>query len=409
MLLINGCVIQPTITCLDPLLKPSTTIPPHLLYAGYFVGNPTSAASTSIEGFIASMDELKGQGNVVVISYLPQEILHPSINPDVLIVEKILSAKARGFKIVIEIPTVFFDFNFSKMRFNVSSLSLGYQKNWNHFKELITPHLTSIVGFYPFDEPYWNAFGSGVPSSDMKIFLEEIAVTIKTDFPNIPLIFIEAYPMVNEDLQLPKGWDWIGMDCYGSFDKCGAAGSERSIPEYYNVLKSKMTPNQKLVVIPDAFLFTETPSPIEKTALVRRAKQFLDWVSSEPKIVAVVPFTYNNLKEEHISGAREMCPVREFYKVYLESARAQFLTKPSINITCPTNLSAGSSGTCQANIRGAIVSGHWTVNGTKTLNSDNMSTFTWNNVPAGTFKIQGVGKDNSGKIVLSNTITVNVH
>lgn len=394
--------------CLSADLAPPTALPSQIKFVGYFLGNATSPASTSIGGFTSSLDELVGQGNGITISYLPQEALAPTINPDELFISKIQVAKARGFKIVVEIPIIFFDFNFSKMRFEVKSLSPNYRNNWAHFKNLINPYLDSIVGLYPYDEPYWAALNQGVPANDMKQFLDEIAITIKSDLPSMPLIFMEAFPMIKADLQIPQGWDWIGMDCYGSFDNCGNPGDQHSIPEYYNILKSKMNSNQKLVVIPEAFLFTETPTLDDEIALVRRSQQFLAWAATEPRIIALAPFIYRNLAEEHITGAREMCPVREFYKSYLTQARIQLSQTSSIAIACPTSLVAGSSGTCTANYRGNLVSGYWTQDGVKVAGSDNLTSFTWNNIPAGTYRIQGMGKDNLGNTILSNLITVTV-
>jgi hypothetical protein len=78
-----------------------------------------------------------------------------------------------------------------------------------------------------------------------------------------------------------------------------------------------------------------------------------------------------------------------------------------LTISCPMNLTAGDNGTCTANDvpSQSLVSGYWTVGGVQ-VNDSSKYSYTWNNIPAGTYKVQGVAKDAYGREVKSNILTV---
>ncbi|MEQ1723760.1 MAG: hypothetical protein ABL930_11330 [Pseudobdellovibrio sp.] len=83
------------------------------------------------------------------------------------------------------------------------------------------------------------------------------------------------------------------------------------------------------------------------------------------------------------------------------------LTPVHLTITCPNNLMAGSSGTCSATAAPAasLTSGYWTVNGQRVANS-NAYPYTWHNIPAGTYQVQGFAIDVNGNNVQSNLVIV---
>lgn len=80
----------------------------------------------------------------------------------------------------------------------------------------------------------------------------------------------------------------------------------------------------------------------------------------------------------------------------------------SILISCPNQLRAGESASCNANVLGFVQSGYWTVNGQKQEGSDNLTTFTWHNIQAGTYTVQGIGYDQNGHKIESNRVVVSV-
>src|ERR1051326_8679233 len=84
----------------------------------------------------------------------------------------------------------------------------NYLARWNHFKTVNSSVLNSnkIEMIYVCDEPTWNGVTFGE--------LDTICTTIHNDFPNIPLIFVEAFTEV-ANVQVPATVTWIGFDHYG--------------------------------------------------------------------------------------------------------------------------------------------------------------------------------------------------
>lgn len=407
-------------SCLPTSLFPPSELPTNLKYAGFYTNTLANPIAKSIEQFSTSLDELEGQGNVINIAYLPQNVLDPLIDPDQLLIYKLQKAQEKGFKVIMELGYLFFNEDPKTGKFNVALLRSDYADLWKKFKNLIAPYSSLIVAFYPFDEPYWSAYSTKVPYETMTMHLDTIAKVAKKDFPSIALLFIDGFPVINENLPIPQNWDWIGMDCYGSFTNCGWPGQEKSIPSYYSILKSKMAPHQKLVIIPDAFLFSHNPTTDEQINVVKTAKQFLTWAQSEPNIIGIFPFLYRNIVDENATGAYEMCPVKEFYRQYLTTAKRSFDSFPPqppvpfpfrlnpLTITCPKVITAGDDGTCVATSLVPLSTGIWTVNGYRVTDSQDKFSYTWVNPAVGTHMIQAVAKDLNDQTILSNTIYAEV-
>ena len=85
------------------------------------------------------------------------------------------------------------------------------------------------------------------------------------------------------------------------------------------------------------------------------------------------------------------------------------VAKPTLKISCPSYIVAGSSPTCSAVAVGQLSSGYWLVNNEKMAGSDDQLSFKFNNVPAGTYRVQGFAKDSFGNSVYSNMLNITVH
>lgn len=72
------------------------------------------------------------------------------------------------------------------------------------------------------------------------------------------------------------------------------------------------------------------------------------------------------------------------------------------------NARAGDAVTCSATSSGPLASGYWVVNGVKQAGSDDRPSYTWNQVPAGSYQVQGVAVDLVGNQILSDVIVVTV-
>jgi hypothetical protein len=97
---------------------------------------------------------------------------------------------------------------------------------------------------------------------------------------------------------------------------------------------------------------------------------------------------------------------------YIVSSSFFFFTKDAralsaVTINCPTALTEGASATCTALISEPLSSGFWVVNGVNQSGSVNLASYSWTNIPAGTFNVSLVGVDaGTGMTVTSNTVTV---
>lgn len=113
---------------------------------------------------------------------------------------------------------------------------------WNTFKAINASVLDTahIASFYLVDEPVWN----GISFAE----LDTVCALIKSDFPDIPISFVEAWPVIGQ-LQVPTTADWIGFDRYLVFDP-------QNDPAYqsdWQTLKSKLSsPHQRILMVSDA-------------------------------------------------------------------------------------------------------------------------------------------------------------
>lgn len=164
-------------------------------------------------------------------------------------VEKLAAAASFHMGAILEIERIFFDEEFN--------LFSDFEDRWSKFAARISPYERSIVAFYPLDEPYLQAKHMSMPKLDMKAELEVVAAVIHRSFPGKPVAMIftweaiaHAYyddPFLSE--LNPKGFDWIGFDCYGSWDNCYG----HSIPWYEKQITGILRPGQRSIIFPDSF------------------------------------------------------------------------------------------------------------------------------------------------------------
>ena len=121
-------------------------------------------------------------------------------------------------------------------------LRTDYENRWTRFKDnhltVLTPEY--IAAFYVGEEPTWN----GISFFE----LNEVTNLLKRDFPEIPIMIIEAYPALR-DLQIPEKADWIGFDRY--FIKDPNINTE--FQEDLSILKSRRSnSSQRIFLIMDS-------------------------------------------------------------------------------------------------------------------------------------------------------------
>ncbi len=159
--------------------------------------------------------------------------------------------------------------------FNEHNLLADYQTRWSDLAAKLTPHVAngSIVAFYLYDEPYGNWKTLGVSRSSAYTKLQTAARAIKASFPNTPIMVIEGRTDIDpqstdpsvpgKTIHFPPEIDWVGFDCYGGFESCGAEG--HSTQYYLDLLKSGMTSTQKIVLVPQIAYMTDANNPVPPT------------------------------------------------------------------------------------------------------------------------------------------------
>lgn len=185
-----------------------------------------------------------------------------------------------------------------------------YQERWNTFVSAndLVSNQGLINAFYVGEEPTWN----GVTYDEMK----EVSDYIKSQFPNVPILLVEAFPALN-DLQVPESVDWVGFDHYFIKDP-------NTNDEYQNewaLLKSKRSrPDQKLIVIMDTHYIDWAHGDFGGIALNEMgtvAKNYYQLAKSDDAVIGIIGYYWPNGFDIATSiGARGMPQVVK--DVYVE-------------------------------------------------------------------------------------------
>ena len=285
-------------------------------WLGMFPTTTLSNENLDPDRFKMLIQELQGRSNMISISYISEEAMalgyskgmvsRRKLSALALLDEKIAAAEALGFSASIELTPVFFNYDPTTLRLDLSKFKDNYQAEWAEVVKVIKKH-SNVNWFYPFDEPYWNAKTAKISYPVMKSYLDKINGMIKTEFPNSKIAFVEAFAVMNENFEIPVHTDYVGMDCYGNFDNCYG----ESIPSYYNKLAAKMTSNQKFILIPDAFDFKGgDENGAWQNNVIEQSKKFLAFSRQNPRVEAIFFFLYNApldkpLNIENLAGTRQ--------------------------------------------------------------------------------------------------------
>jgi hypothetical protein len=274
-----------------------------------------------------SAKALSNYGNGVFVNYDVEE--HPNIFR-----RKLIWARLHRKKVIINVQSIFFSAGYADSNGAhhdvLYELQPGYRRRWKAFAAVVKQFQDIIYAMMPGDEPYWNAsLKGGIPRETVKNTFEYVGMTIKKSFPDLPLMIVHGFPEIDSAFQPFSNFDLIGFDCYGSFDRCGApiAGiapdvQPKSIPEWIAQLESRLYSHQKVVLVPDAFLFGEQiESRGAEAGVVDRAKKFVKYAEMDERVSAFVPFTYlsSTTDRETLIGTRDLPAVWRFYKGLLRN------------------------------------------------------------------------------------------
>ena len=182
----------------------------------------------------------------------------------------------------------------------IYDLRNDYQTRWNDF--IITNNLTTnhsmIQAFYVGEEPTWNSIS----------YIELKAATdyVKATIPQVPILIIEAYPIINS-LQVPTTVDWIGFDHYFIKDP---KNSSIFLNELSIIKSKRSSQTQKIVLVLDAhfisFLHLDLGG-ITELEMKDVATSYYDLAQSEPDVVAILSYFWPSGFDNSSSiGAREL-------------------------------------------------------------------------------------------------------
>ncbi len=223
------------------------------------------------------------------------------VNPDDDLTLRIRQLNDFEMKAVLHLNELFFELidanSPSEANYNLRS---DYVERWAEFMLLNEAKLnaSSIGAFYVGEEPTWN----GVSFAE----LDAACTLVKSAFPSVPIMVIEAYPSIN-DLQIPTSADWIGFDHY--FIKKPSENVQ--FLSELAALKNKFSTNeQRLVFVMDAHYIPWAHGDyggIVPTDLKAIAIDYFNMAISEPKTVAIIGYAWpSGFDAEDMLGARAL-------------------------------------------------------------------------------------------------------
>ena len=200
---------------------------------------------------------------------------------------------------IVHIQSIFYELvdNSAPSGENLDLIS-DYESRWNTFKTANNLVLDSskIAAFYIADEPFWN----GLTFSDLDI----VSNLIKADFPNIPIMLIEASGALSM-LEVPVSVNWLGFDEYGIFDP----STNPSFLDNLDLLKSKKSdPDQDIfLVIDDQWLPLYGDTGYSPDTIRYMVQNYYNLAVSDEEIIGLLGYLWpGGLDDPEQLGVRNM-------------------------------------------------------------------------------------------------------
>ena len=266
------------------------TAPTHLKYFGYalvdvFWDDPHDTTTTT--NYIAEVDSFSNIAQLGVFDYTDTIISRTNLM-NTHCVKPFLSIQSVCY---YEVDTV-------APSGHHFILYPNFQARWNSFKTTNLSVLDSskVAAFYIADEPVWN----GISFSE----LDTVCQMIKNDFPTIPLMFVEGYPVL-DSLIIPTSVDWVGFDRYEIFDPAASTLFLNDL----DTLKSKLsTPNQSIfLVIDDQWLPFYGLAGFTPDTIRYMVQNYYNLAASDTSIIGLIGYLWaGGLDDPGQLGVRDM-------------------------------------------------------------------------------------------------------
>lgn len=266
------------------------TAPPHLKYFGYALvdvgwDDPHDKATTT--NYIAEVKDFSNIAQLGVYNYTDNIISRTNL------------MNTNCVKPFLSIQSVcYYEVDAQAPSGHHFKLHPNFKARWNAFKATNLSILNSskIAAFYVADEPLWN----GIIFSE----LDTVCQMIKKDFPNIPLMFVEGYPVLDK-LIIPTSVDWVGFDRYEVFDPTTSSIFLNDL----NTLKSKRsTPDQKIfLVIDDQWLPFYGLAGFPPDTIRYMVQNYYNLAASDASIIGLIGYLWaGGLDDPEQLGVRDM-------------------------------------------------------------------------------------------------------
>ncbi len=231
------------------------------------------------------------------------------VSPSDNIVDRMNAIVDLQMKSVLHLNEIFFELvgtgGQSGAEYNLRS---DYQNRWDEFVAVnqLQSNQELVQTFYIGEEPTWNA----ISFSELKSATDYV----KSTFPDIPIMIIEAYPVINE-LQIPNSADWVGFDHYFIKDP----KNDPTFKSELSLLKSKMNDSQHIILIMDTHYINWAHGDvggIELEEMKDVAKSYFELATNESKVIGILGYFWpSGFDVSESIGARHMPQsVKDEYK-----------------------------------------------------------------------------------------------
>jgi len=180
----------------------------------------------------------------------------------------------------------------------IYGLRSDYQQRWDTF--VSTNHLISNATYlgclYIGEEPYWN----GIPENEFKLACDYA----KSSLPQVPILNVETYIVV-DSVFTPNSVDWVSFDHYF----LPFPSKNADFMKEYNTVKSKLKPNQKIMLIMDAhwIKFYHGSSGISKNDMDVIARDYYNFANSDTSIIGLLGYFWpSGFDSKKSVGARNL-------------------------------------------------------------------------------------------------------
>ncbi|WP_394750337.1 hypothetical protein [Spongiimicrobium salis] len=223
------------------------------------------------------------------------------VDPEDYIAHRINAFSDLEMKAILHLNELFFEIRGTDSPSGTAyGLRIDYQERWNRFVATNTlKEQRALIGaFYIGEEPTWN----GISFEE----LEAVSHYVKMQFPDVPIMLIEAAPMLTT-LQVPTSVDWLGFDHYFVQNPL----EDNIYQQEWALLKSKRSAShQRIVVVMDTHYISEAHGEFGGIALDEMnevAQSYYALAQSEVSVIMVLSYFWpNGFDAPNSIGARGM-------------------------------------------------------------------------------------------------------